>query len=87
MKVELKLKRYHPANSMRLGRHIITNQFQLFELNEKEQKSLKDTCGKHWFVERKCEYVKSAQELEENKRKKVLEEKEYKKSKTKSSKN
>ena len=37
MKYELKLKRVHPANKMRLGRHEITAAYQVFDLNEKEE--------------------------------------------------
>lgn len=65
MKVELKLKKRHPANRMRLGRHVITNAFKLFELNEQEQAELKSPCGVAWFQEKKCSFVKTAQELDE----------------------
>ena len=75
MKVELKLKKRHPANRMRLGRHVITNVFQQFELNEAEQVELKGPCGQAWFQEKKVEYVKSAEDFKGEKKPKRKKEK------------
>ena len=69
MKVELKLKRYHPRGSMRLGRHFITREFQEFDLNEVEDKELKGECGKHWFEVKAYECVKEAKEFDKPKEK------------------
>lgn len=53
VKIELKLKRRHPLNTMRLGRHSIINDFREYELDEKEVKYLKSEGGLHWFIDRK----------------------------------
>lgn len=49
-KLKLKLKKGHPANKMRLGRHVITNVPTVFELNESEMNELKSTGGQAWFM-------------------------------------
>ena len=70
MKVELKLKKRHPANRMRLGRHVITNAFQLFELNKQEQAELEGQCGQVWFEKMKCEFIKNAKDFDEKPKRK-----------------
>jgi len=50
VKMQLKLRRPHPANTMKLGRHSITNVFAGYALNESEVKELQAKGGKHWFI-------------------------------------
>lgn len=45
----LKLKKRHPAGKMRIGKHVVTNKPQSFELDKKEQEELKSKGCQHWF--------------------------------------
>lgn len=65
--VSLKLRRRHPAKYIRLGRHKIVGKFEEYELNEKEQESLKGPGPRHWIIskeefEKKKEKKKAKQE-------------------------
>jgi len=52
IKIELKLKRPHPAKKMRLGRHTIINEFREYSLNEKEAAYLLTKGGLYWFIDK-----------------------------------
>lgn len=70
VKMELKLSRPHPAKSIRLGSHKITQIFQEFELNENELKELQGKGPKHWIIaketkETKVKEVKPAKPVKE----------------------
>ena len=54
-KRELKVQPKHPRKHMQLGRHVVTNVFQIFELNEKEVKELSSKGCRKWFIEKKKE--------------------------------
>lgn len=45
----LKLKRPHPKNVMKLGRHAVTHLPQKFYLNEDEEKELSQKGPAHWI--------------------------------------
>ena len=61
VKMELKLKKRHPNNKMRLGKHFVTNVFSEFELSEDEVKELGSVGCKAWFA------VKGEKKKEEKK--------------------
>ena len=65
---KLKLKRRHPRKAMRLGRHIVTNIFQEFELNEAEQKELETEGGRAWMMTPVQEEVVKKEKIEEAKK-------------------
>lgn len=54
MKVELKLKKIHPKKAFRLGRHVVTNLFQEFDLNDAEIKELGSKGCQHWLMEKEA---------------------------------
>ena len=60
MKFEIKIKRKHPTGKMRLGKHVITHAFQVFDLDKDEQEELKSKGCTHWFETKKV--VKKAKE-------------------------
>jgi hypothetical protein len=70
--MKLRLKRTHPHNRMRLGRHNVTSQLQEFELDDGEQKELKTAGGQHWFTaeEREVAPVKKSGKKEKKEKKK-----------------
>jgi hypothetical protein len=48
--VELKLKKKHPKNEMRLGKHIVGMESKTFLLDEEEQKELAGEGPQFWFA-------------------------------------
>ena len=49
MKISIKLSRNHPAGKMNLGKHVITNEARVIELEKHEEKILGTDEAKHWF--------------------------------------
>ena len=76
--MKLKLKKVHPKKQFRLGRHVITHIAKEFELNEAEEKELKNKGCQAWVMKVKKNEKLSAVEkkkLEKEKKKEAAAEK------------
>ena len=71
MKIKIKLSRKHPQGFMPFGRHTVTNEEQVIELNDAEIKDLENAGPKHWFSFEKVEAEKPVKKVAKKASKKV----------------
>lgn len=65
MKLILKLKKRHPSNKIRLGKHMITHAADEYELSAEEMAELKTAGPQAWIMEVKKEVKKPAKKKED----------------------